>query len=190
MPLLARQCLWKEGLAEDPRDLAKLESTLKSLLAKEERLTDAYKKRENEINQSSGDDPQALLMALLDDQDVNLGLIQTVINTIEKEMSLATVKHEPPVTEIRTKVHAPAIKLLTFDGTTADFAPFWDNFESQIGRHKDIPEVDKLAYLKGQLKGEALGQITPRGCIPHMGFTHPYGDPGRGEEPRTGQWHV
>ena len=149
----------RQVLAEEPRDLAKLESMLKSLLAKEERLTDAYKKRENEINQSSGDDTQALLMGLLDDQDVNLGLLQTVINTIEKEVSLATVKNEPPVTEIRTKVHAPAIKLLTFDGTTADFAPFWDNFESQIGRRKDIPEVDKLAYLKGQLKGEALGQI-------------------------------
>ena len=148
----------REELAAEPKDLAKLESTLKGLQGKLQRLTQAYEEREDEI--TSGETlSETELGKLMDSQDEILGLLRTVIIMIEKEVSLATVKNEPPVAEIRTKVHAPAIKLLTFDGTTADFAPFWDNFESQIGRRKDIPDVDKLAYLKGQLKGEALSQI-------------------------------
>ena len=95
----------------------------------------------------------------MDSQDENLDNLQRAIRALEK--IVVTVKTEAPVavTEVRHKINAPAIKLLTFDGTTAEFAPFWDNFESQIGKRTDLSAVDKLAYLKGQLKGTALADI-------------------------------
>ena len=54
-----------------------------------------------------------------------------------------------------------------------------------------LPSPQIHLYTDASLKGwGAFSQGSPRGCIPHMGLTQPYGDPGRGEEPRTGQWHV
>ena len=145
----------QEELAKEPQDLDELAQRLSGLQSKEIRLKEAYEKRENEIAASQVENKEDLYFQLMDSQDENLDNLQRAIRALEK--IVVTVKSEAPVavTEVRHKINAPAIKLLTFDGTTAEFAPFWDNFESQIGKRTDLSAVDKLAYLKGQLKGAA-----------------------------------
>ena len=57
------------------------------------------------------------------------------------------------------RVKLPCIKLETFDGTFAHWTSFWDNFEANIHSRTDITNVDKFAYLKGVLLGNAKERI-------------------------------
>ena len=50
----------------------------------------------------------------------------------------------------------PTLNLPTFDGNPLDYTHFWDMFNSAVNSRRDISDSQKLSYLKGQLKGEAL----------------------------------
>ena len=52
-------------------------------------------------------------------------------------------------------VQLPKLVLPLFSGTAAEFIPFWQTFEALVDRDTSIPQIAKLHYLKGQLRGEA-----------------------------------
>ncbi|XP_055585300.1 uncharacterized protein LOC129738142 [Uranotaenia lowii] len=58
-------------------------------------------------------------------------------------------------------VRLPQIKLQTFNGNVDDWLSFRDLFTSLIHLKHDLPEVEKLHYLKGCLEGEAKSLIDP-----------------------------
>ena len=53
----------------------------------------------------------------------------------------------------------PKLELPTFDGNMKKWHDFWDLFETAIHTRPDLAEIEKLQYLKGQLKGAALKLI-------------------------------
>lgn len=53
----------------------------------------------------------------------------------------------------------PKLELPTFDGEPKKWYDFWDIFNAAIHSRSDLAEIEKLQYLKGQLKGAALKLI-------------------------------
>ncbi|XP_055615166.1 uncharacterized protein LOC129761468 [Toxorhynchites rutilus septentrionalis] len=58
-------------------------------------------------------------------------------------------------------VRLPQIKLQTFDGNIDEWLSFRDLYQSLIHNKSDLPEVEKLHYLKGCLVGEAKALVDP-----------------------------
>ncbi|XP_062713376.1 uncharacterized protein LOC134290291 [Aedes albopictus] len=58
-------------------------------------------------------------------------------------------------------VRLPQIKLQTFNGDIDEWISFRDLFTSLIHWRTDLPEVEKLHYLKGCLQGEPKALIDP-----------------------------
>ncbi|XP_055528072.1 uncharacterized protein LOC129720607 [Wyeomyia smithii] len=58
-------------------------------------------------------------------------------------------------------VRLPQIKLQTFDGNIDEWLSFRDLFTSLIHWKVELPDVEKLHYLKGCLQGEAKALIDP-----------------------------
>ena len=54
-----------------------------------------------------------------------------------------------------TRVKLPKIELKSFSGKAIDWFPFWEHFSSLVDANPDLSLVDKLAYLKSVLKGDA-----------------------------------
>ncbi|XP_055622324.1 uncharacterized protein LOC129765903 [Toxorhynchites rutilus septentrionalis] len=59
------------------------------------------------------------------------------------------------------RVRLPQIKLQTFDGNIEEWLSFRDLFKSLIHSKTDLPDVEKLHYLKGCLQGEPRCLIEP-----------------------------
>lgn len=59
------------------------------------------------------------------------------------------------------RVRLPKINLQIFDGDIDDWLSFRDLFTSLIHSNTDLPEVEKLHYLKGCLQGEPKSLIDP-----------------------------
>ena len=56
------------------------------------------------------------------------------------------------------EVKLPKLNLPTFDGNVERWLLFWESFEACV--HKsDLPDVQKLAYLRSLLKGEAAKSV-------------------------------
>ncbi|XP_053686296.1 uncharacterized protein LOC128735836 [Sabethes cyaneus] len=80
---------------------------------------------------------------------------------------------DPPVLEQSTRqldnstlgqvdhIRLPQIKLQSFNGNIDDWLSFRDLFTSMIHWKSDLPEVEKLHYLKSSLQGEAKALIDP-----------------------------
>ncbi|XP_055645182.1 uncharacterized protein LOC129781528 [Toxorhynchites rutilus septentrionalis] len=58
-------------------------------------------------------------------------------------------------------VRLPQIKLQTFTGDIDEWLSFRDLFKSLIHNKTDLPDVEKLHYLKGCLQGEPKSLIDP-----------------------------
>ncbi|UYV62972.1 hypothetical protein LAZ67_2002685 [Cordylochernes scorpioides] len=62
--------------------------------------------------------------------------------------------------KVNLHVKMPKLELPTFDGGLESWLSFKDLFYSAIGSNSQIPEIEKLQYLKGQLRGEALRLVN------------------------------
>ncbi|UYV67940.1 hypothetical protein LAZ67_5002553 [Cordylochernes scorpioides] len=62
--------------------------------------------------------------------------------------------------KVNLHVKMPKLELPTFDGRLESWLSFKDLFYSAIGSNSQIPEIEKLQYLKGQLRGEALRLVN------------------------------
>ncbi|UYV72564.1 hypothetical protein LAZ67_9003720 [Cordylochernes scorpioides] len=62
--------------------------------------------------------------------------------------------------EVNLHVKMPKLELPTFNGRLESWLSFKDLFFSAIGSNSQIPDIEKLQYLKGQLRGEALRLVN------------------------------
>ncbi|XP_062558135.1 uncharacterized protein LOC134223013 [Armigeres subalbatus] len=68
---------------------------------------------------------------------------------------------EQPAANVVDHVRLPQINLQTFSGDIDEWLSFRDLFTSLIHWRTDLPEVEKLHYLKGCLQGEPKSLIDP-----------------------------
>lgn len=76
-------------------------------------------------------------------------------------MDHSTNVHDSSTLNISEHVRLPQIKLQTFKGDIDEWISFRDLFISLIHSRTDLPDVEKLHYLKGCLMGEPKGLIDP-----------------------------
>ena len=55
-----------------------------------------------------------------------------------------------------THTKLPRIMLKEFSGDLIEWSSFWDGFEASVHLNPKISDVDKMNYLRGLLKGDAL----------------------------------
>ena len=65
-----------------------------------------------------------------------------------------TKLHEPQL-GINSTVRLPRLDLPTFSGNALEWQPFWDGFNAAVNSNPSISDVQKLNYLRSQLRGEA-----------------------------------
>ena len=63
-------------------------------------------------------------------------------------------------TENTTHCKLPKIKMPEFSGDPLMWQGFWDQYQASIHNNSTIGDIDKLNYLKGCLKGEALSAVS------------------------------
>ncbi|UYV79893.1 hypothetical protein LAZ67_18000997, partial [Cordylochernes scorpioides] len=98
----------------------------------------------------------------LEDEDLN----DEVENCIDKcirlkcELDLRHNGQETSEKGVNLHVKMPKLELPTFDGRLESWLSFKDLFFSAVGSNSQIPNIEKLQYLKGQLRGEALRLVN------------------------------
>ncbi|UYV64119.1 hypothetical protein LAZ67_2006616, partial [Cordylochernes scorpioides] len=103
-----------------------------------------------------------IFLQKLEDEDLN----DEVENCIDKcirlkcELDLRHNGQETSEKKVNLHVKMPKLELPTFDGRLESWLSFKDLFYSAIGSNSQIPEIEKLQYLKGQLRGEALRLVN------------------------------
>lgn len=70
--------------------------------------------------------------------------------------NVATVAQEEAVPVIKSNVKLPTITLPTFNGQYSQWLQFKDAFISLIDKNTTLMDIQKLQYLRGSLKGEAI----------------------------------
>ncbi|XP_062704472.1 uncharacterized protein LOC134286812 [Aedes albopictus] len=73
----------------------------------------------------------------------------------------STSVHDSSTMNITEHVRLPQIRLQSFKGDIDEWISFRDLFTSLIHSRTDLPDVEKLHYLKGCLLGEPKGLIDP-----------------------------
>ena len=61
--------------------------------------------------------------------------------------------HEPQL-GINSTVRLPRLDLPTFSGNALEWQPFWDRFNAAVNSNPTISDIQKLNYLRSQLRGE------------------------------------
>ena len=78
----------------------------------------------------------------------------------EHEINLSLAKIQLAIDQCKQESHSsgyrlPKLTLPFFSGDYTQWTGFFDVFESVIDKNRELTPVQKLSYLKGQLKGEA-----------------------------------
>ena len=71
-----------------------------------------------------------------------------------------TIRNEPPHHTYHFSARQPKLEIPVFCGEPLDWQPFWDCFQAAIDTNPTLTGVQKLSYLRAQLRGEALRMIT------------------------------
>lgn len=95
-------------------------------------------------------------------REEDLASLQDIIEILNEALDVPVQSETLQRLPARTTL--PAVKLPFFDGTVMQFQGFGEQFQDTVGSREDLKPIDKLCYLKGQLKGEAYDYIS--------GFTH------------------
>ncbi|UYV83339.1 hypothetical protein LAZ67_23000622 [Cordylochernes scorpioides] len=103
-----------------------------------------------------------IFLQQLEDDELN----DEVENCIDKcirlkcELDLRHNGQETSEKKVNLHVKMPKLELPTFDGRLESWLSFKDLFFSAVGSNSQIPNIEKLQYLKGQLRGEALRLVN------------------------------
>ena len=133
---------------EDYDRLSALSSTIKTQLAKTTQLSDQ-------------------IYNLLEDKELEKDIVKQMEDEVDINNSLARIdsvlKSKTVVkgskTSTQTLYKLPKLTLPTFNGDHTLWTGFWDVFEHIIDSHKELSDVQKFTYLKGQMEGEAAELI-------------------------------
>ena len=72
---------------------------------------------------------------------------------------------------INSTVHLPRLDLPTFSGNALEWQPFWDGFNAAVNSNPSISDVQKLSYLRSQLRIEA-SQVTAGFSLTSANYSH------------------
>ena len=104
--------------------------------------------------------------AIVDDQvdfiencDILIFKLNKIVKSVSDESSSETSRNNSFGYSQSKRVKLPNIELEKFDGTFSQWTSFWDSFDANINSRKDVSDVDKFAYLKGVLVGNAKERI-------------------------------
>ena len=100
------------------------------------------------------------------DQDEIENEIEQSQSTIRKMQQAINTNRRRPETNIvhgrietKHSTKLPDIKLTIFSGSSLEWLNFWETFENEVHNRQDLSGAQKFNYLRGQLKGEALGHL-------------------------------
>ena len=86
------------------------------------------------------------------------------IEQTQSSMSISNVNSLPNSITHGTSHHVqcklPKMQMSEFNGDPLGWQGFWDRYEVSVDSNTNIRDIDKLNYLKGCLKGEALDAIS------------------------------
>ena len=60
----------------------------------------------------------------------------------------------------KSNIKLPTLELMKFDGNLLKWQEFWDSFDTTVNRNPSLEDIDKLNYLRTQLRGEAKDVIA------------------------------
>ena len=92
-----------------------------------------------------------------------------IINRLNPTAVARTTSHAtspPPTTEHHadhtrdTTTRLPKLDLPQFSGNPLNWQPFWDCFQAAVDSNRSLTGVQKLSYLRAQLRGEASRAIA------------------------------
>ena len=80
---------------------------------------------------------------------------QNVSDSLTKPLELQLQQQH-----LSNTVRLPKLDLCTFSGNMLEWQPFWDGFNAAVNSNPTISDVQKLNYLRSQLRGEASQLIA------------------------------
>ena len=60
----------------------------------------------------------------------------------------------------RMHINLPKMNIKSFGGDPLEWLTFWDSFSAAIDKNLELSDVEKMNYLNGMLKGEAVRAIS------------------------------
>jgi len=149
-----------------PIDEMKVKKSAKELVCLKSRLVDLHLENEKYLENLMEGDPEdenveAKVSEEMDKMNGYLERIESAL--VESEVILERVvsekKENERFSEQRSSIRLPKIGLPTFSGDVLKWVEFIECFEAAVNQ-SEISDVEKFAYLKGQLSSEALQTIS------------------------------
>lgn len=110
------------------------------------------------------DDAQAAVEVVIDEEKLlddiqKSGMYRDSVCMLRARLAAAQ-QDEAVTTSSRTgaEVNLPKLNLPTFDGNVERWLLFWESFDACV-HSSDLPDIQKLSYLRSLLKGEAAKSI-------------------------------
>jgi len=123
--------------------------------------------------------PQATLESVTDTTDQPTETLHPPITSTHSAGTggpPGTLPHTPPATvhdihAISPTVRLPRLDLPTFSGNTLEWRSFWDGFDATVNSNSTLTGVQKLTYLRAQLRGDA-SEVMAGFCLTNDNYTH------------------
>ena len=148
-------------MTESQPDIAQLSDILDAVMSRSEKLNLCDDKIEK---MAASEDIEEEITNALQYQDT----VKEFRNKVERFIGLNSAANtSPPETfdnscypPVRVShIKLPKMTLPEFDGDPLKWHSFWDRFESAVHINFNISDAEKMNYLKGFLKGNALRSI-------------------------------
>ena len=91
--------------------------------------------------------------------EVNIKKMQRLLKKDQKDAKNKNKDQDKDTKGKKPGVKLPHLKLPTFEGDPSLWNSFWDMFRCTIHDHKELDNVQKFTYLRGQFYGDALKLI-------------------------------
>ncbi|CAD5213153.1 unnamed protein product [Bursaphelenchus okinawaensis] len=133
---------------------------------------DEWKNLVKELNDTDNNNEKKIFDQYVERNKIldKLQQAEVALGEIEEEIQLAplartsmsttsTNGNATPQAPTRMEIKLPSICFPSFDGQTQNWPQFISLFKSTIGNNQQITKVEKMSYLIGQLKGDALNSV-------------------------------
>ncbi|EJW72133.1 zinc knuckle family protein [Wuchereria bancrofti] len=122
-----------------------------------EKATQSKKRKEEETYAKMVDDEKCILNLINEGKDTVITLIMCKNDSelILKRLKQGEIKEEANQRTFTPTINLPQTPLPVFSGNPKLWRGFWSSFEAAV-HLQNIPDIQKLNYLVGCLKGEAI----------------------------------
>jgi len=148
----------------EQENIENVKKVLKEVCSNRDRLEELHSEKESELtklleNNPGSEEIENSVNQELEKIEEYINRIQSAVATaetlIERELERTPLERDKDSACIRL----PKITLPKFSGNVLEYVEFHEGFETAINK-SNLSGVEKFAYLKGQLSGEALSTIA------------------------------